>query len=395
MHRKCEQYLNRIPDYIDGSLPANKRAEMEKHLAGCKYCKNELETQNKWLANSFLNQEDAELAPEDKQRLQEQIMATIRSNEQSNRAAAYINEYKSKSEVQDGVLVGSSSSPQIDSIEKNKNSRDRKLWRRLPVLAGYAAVLLLVFITALLVRNLNLPDSNNNLVDKAERNLINDSGMEFESAEGDLIIDAYSDDSATLPMITSEAMGAQSVDETFAAAVENDGSIDSGEFSADKWSSFNGRLGELPLDPELFSESEAFEAEGVFNSSKALRILITQSSEQTTTDTPGNAPDISVDESEIETTATTTQVTVNKPQTSVGNVLILTAWNSWDVDAAADNLKYQLQENESEYDIIILDDSTGIDKIEAMIGPDETKAWKEQISTQKLDDLVWLALIAK
>ncbi len=394
MNRKCEQFQNRIPEYIDGSLPANKKNELESHLAGCKACRNEFDKQSEWLASSFVNQEEADLTQEDKNRLQDQIMTAIRSNEQSHRAAAYINDYKKKADIQDQTFMESSDNLPINSISNKGNRNDRKFWRSLPVLSGYAAVLLLVSVTVFLVMDMNSPSKRESLPDKAERAVVNEEAMMPAAVDEDMNLDVYSDDSATLPMISSEAMAVEGVDETAAAAVmEDDGSQEVDAGMVDKWKSFNGRLGDLPLDPELFSESEAFEAQGVFNSSKALRILTTQSVEQTAE--TEQAPDQPEDAGSEITYETSAQTSTNVSHTAVDKVLILTAWNSWDIVDAADNLKHQLQEKESEYDIIILDDSIGITKIEEMIGSEEAKAWQEQIKEQKLEDLVWLALIAK
>lgn len=399
MNRKCEQFQSRIPDYIDGSLPVSKKNDMESHLSGCASCRNELIRQEKWLAGSFVKQEDAELAPEDQERLQERIMAAIRSNEQSHRAAAYINEYKNRADIQDAAQTEASDSINLEMINSRNNRKDRSFWRSLPVLAGYAAVLVLVSVTVLLVMDLNSPSNREGLPDQGERVMINEEAMLTETADEDMMLDAYSDDSATMPMITTEAMAAEGVEETNAIRNTEPPSVDTGLPGTDnslneKWKSFSGRLGELSLDPEMFSESEAFEAQGVFYSSKALRILTTQIQGKTSAETE-QAPNQSEDVGSETSIETSSQKPTNVSQTTVGKVLILTAWNSWDIVDAADNLKYQLQEKESEYDIIILDDSTGIAKIEAMIGSEEAKAWQDQIKTQKLENLVWLALIAK
>lgn len=398
MNRKCENYLEKIPDYIDGSLPANQRAAFEKHMTVCNDCAQNLSKQQEWLEGSFVNQEDVELTSEDKIRLQEQIMATIRSNEQSNRAAAYINDYKSRNVELDKTDEAAISRSYITSAKTSKQTKDRKLWRSLPVLTGYAAVFVLVFVTVILVRDLNITRSNSSLIGKDERVVVNEEDGMNETLSDDMGLGSLADDSATLPMIDSEEMTSL---ETTAAMVmdmkENQNDADEGDNTETaastpaQWKIFSGRLEELSLNPELFADNEAFDVQGVFYSSKALRILITNRTDQIAT-----VPDsISDSDEEIGETSQTTTRATEKPQSVIDQVMILTAWYSWDIELAADNLNTQLQENDTDYDIIILDDSVKVAEIEAMIGPDETKAWKEQINTQELDDLVWLALITK
>jgi len=43
-HKNCKALLGSLSDYIDGELPAELCAEIEKHLAGCENCRVVLNT---------------------------------------------------------------------------------------------------------------------------------------------------------------------------------------------------------------------------------------------------------------------------------------------------------------------------------------------------------------
>ncbi len=35
---RCDEVLAVLPDYLDGDLPADRRASVERHLRGCDWC---------------------------------------------------------------------------------------------------------------------------------------------------------------------------------------------------------------------------------------------------------------------------------------------------------------------------------------------------------------------
>jgi anti-sigma factor RsiW len=84
-----------MTDYLDNNLSQIEKTAFAAHLQKCESCSEELRRQQHWLQHlSDINDSDADLSEQDRARMQEQIMMTIRSNEQAVRAAGYINQYK-------------------------------------------------------------------------------------------------------------------------------------------------------------------------------------------------------------------------------------------------------------------------------------------------------------
>ena len=42
-HVTCREFVERLTDYLDGALPAEERAEIERHIVICRGCSNYVE----------------------------------------------------------------------------------------------------------------------------------------------------------------------------------------------------------------------------------------------------------------------------------------------------------------------------------------------------------------
>jgi hypothetical protein len=135
-----------MTDYLDNNLSQIEKTAFAAHLQKCESCSEELRRQQHWLQHlSDINDSHADLSEQDRARMQEQIMMTIRSNEQAVRAAGYINQYKKDVEDKLGP-VGQENTP-ADIINKKKSAGFLAGFTRY---AGYAAVLVLLIAVGIL-----------------------------------------------------------------------------------------------------------------------------------------------------------------------------------------------------------------------------------------------------
>lgn len=71
-HKNCKALLGSLSDYIDGELPAELCAEIEKHLAGCENCRVVLNTTKRTIDLVQLPVEET-VPPEVRERLFERL----------------------------------------------------------------------------------------------------------------------------------------------------------------------------------------------------------------------------------------------------------------------------------------------------------------------------------
>lgn len=67
-HKNCKALLGSLSEYIDGELPAELCAEIEKHLSGCENCRVVLNTTKRTIDLVQLPIEEA-VPPEVRERL--------------------------------------------------------------------------------------------------------------------------------------------------------------------------------------------------------------------------------------------------------------------------------------------------------------------------------------
>ena len=69
----CTDFLARLTDFFDGTVPSELVAEVEKHIAECKHYKVVLDSTTKTI-NIYRNQEFYDFSPELEERLHTTIM---------------------------------------------------------------------------------------------------------------------------------------------------------------------------------------------------------------------------------------------------------------------------------------------------------------------------------
>ena len=70
----CTDFLARLTDYFDGTVPSDLLSEVKKHISECKHCEVVLDSTTKTI-NIYRNQEVYDFTPELEQRLHATIMA--------------------------------------------------------------------------------------------------------------------------------------------------------------------------------------------------------------------------------------------------------------------------------------------------------------------------------
>ena len=70
----CTDFLARLTDFFDGTVPSDLLAEVQKHIAECKHCEVVLDSTTKTI-NIYRNEELYDFTPELEQRLHTTIMA--------------------------------------------------------------------------------------------------------------------------------------------------------------------------------------------------------------------------------------------------------------------------------------------------------------------------------
>ena len=69
IHKNCQALLGSLSEYIDGELPAELCAEIEKHLEGCDNCRIVLNTTRRTIDLVQIPAEDTPLPTEVRERL--------------------------------------------------------------------------------------------------------------------------------------------------------------------------------------------------------------------------------------------------------------------------------------------------------------------------------------
>ncbi len=69
----CTDFLARLTDYFDGTVPSGLVAEVQKHISECKHCEVVLDSTTKTI-NIYRNQEMYDFTPELEERLHSAIM---------------------------------------------------------------------------------------------------------------------------------------------------------------------------------------------------------------------------------------------------------------------------------------------------------------------------------
>lgn len=70
----CTDFLARLTDFFDGTVPSDLLTEVQKHIAECKHCEVVLDSTTKTI-NIYRNQELYDFPPELEERLHTSIMA--------------------------------------------------------------------------------------------------------------------------------------------------------------------------------------------------------------------------------------------------------------------------------------------------------------------------------
>jgi len=74
----CSEFLAELDDYIDASVSANLRADLEEHLRGCEHCEITLKTTQKTI-EIYRTHEIYELPAELRERLHAAILAKCKN----------------------------------------------------------------------------------------------------------------------------------------------------------------------------------------------------------------------------------------------------------------------------------------------------------------------------
>ncbi len=69
----CTDFLARLTDYFDGTVPSDLLTEVQRHIAECKHCEVVLDSTTKTI-NIYRNQELYDFPPEVEERLHATIM---------------------------------------------------------------------------------------------------------------------------------------------------------------------------------------------------------------------------------------------------------------------------------------------------------------------------------
>ncbi len=141
-------------------------------------------------------------------------------------------------------------------------------------------------------------------------------------------------------------------------------------------------VGTRDLNEESFAD--------LFTEASGIRIL----TESITTTTATSTSQAGGSEDQAQTEGETIPSTVQKTETKISRVLILSAWPSEEIETANGNIIDVLNNTANkDYDIIVLNERESISKIEELIGREETSAWKRQIEELDADGLLWIALL--
>lgn len=69
----CTDFLARLTDFFDGTVPSSLLAEVQRHIAECKHCEVVLDSTTKTI-NIYRNEELYDFTPELEERLHTTIM---------------------------------------------------------------------------------------------------------------------------------------------------------------------------------------------------------------------------------------------------------------------------------------------------------------------------------
>lgn len=396
MKYNCEKCLSAMTDYLDNNLSQNEKTAFAAHLQKCESCSEELRRQQHWLQHlRDINDSEANLSEQDRVRMQEQIMMTIRSNEQASRAAGYINQYKK--DVEDKLGPVEQENIPADIINKKKSAGFLSGFTRY---AGYAAVLVLLIAVGILFHDRTMTGT---LLDdgraKGVSNFSADAGVDETTGAADYAsnkensFDAASDDAATLPLETIlETRTEVAID---VDGQESDNPSDEQFYQEESanagkrvWGVYSGRFEDLSVVGTRDLNEEPFA--DLFTEASGIRIL----TESITTTTATSTSQAGGSEDQAQTEGDTIPSTVQKTETKISRVLILSAWPSEEIETANGNIIDVLNNTANkDYDIIVLNERESISKIEELIGREETSAWKRQIEELDADGLLWIALL--
>jgi hypothetical protein len=385
-----------MTDYLDNNLSQIEKTAFAAHLQKCESCSEELRRQQHWLQHlSDINDSDADLSEQDRARMQEQIMMTIRSNEQASRAAGYINQYKK--DVEDNLGPVEQENNPADIINKKKSVGFLSGFTRY---AGYAAVLVLLIAVGILFHDRTMTGT---LLDdgraKGVSNFSTDAGVDETTGAVDYSsnkensFDAAADDAATLPLETileTRTEVAVDVDgqESDSPSDEQFFQEESANAGKSVWGVYSGRFEDLSVVGTRDLNEESFA--DLFTEASGIRIL----TESITTTTANSTSQAGGSEDQAQTEGETIPSTVQKTETEISRVLILSAWPSEEIETANENIIDVLNNTANkDYDIIVLNERESISKIEELIGREETSAWKRQIEELDADGLLWIALL--
>ena len=70
----CTDFLAKLTDFFDGTVPADLMSEVEHHIAECKHCEVVLDSTTKTI-NIYRDHELYDFSPELQQRIETKIMA--------------------------------------------------------------------------------------------------------------------------------------------------------------------------------------------------------------------------------------------------------------------------------------------------------------------------------
>lgn len=396
MKYNCEKCLSAMTDYLDNNLSQIEKTAFAAHLQKCESCSEELRRQQHWLQHlSDINDSEADLSEQDRARMQEQIMMTIRSNEQAVRAAGYINQYKK--DVEDKLGSVEQENTPADIINKKKSAGFLAGFTRY---AGYAAVLVLLIAVGILFHDRTMTGT---LLDdgraKGVSNFSADAGVDETTGAADYAsnkensFDAAADDAATLPLETileTRTEVAVDVDgqESDSPSDEQFFQEESANAGKSVWGVYSGRFEDLSVVGTRDLNEESFA--DLFTEASGIRIL----TESITTTTATSTSQAGGSEDQAQTEGETIPSTVQKTETEISRVLILSAWPSEEIETANENIIDVLNNTANkDYDIIVLNERESISKIEELIGREETSAWKRQIEELDADGLLWIALL--
>ena len=83
----CTDFLAKLTDFFDGTVPTDLLAEVEHHIAECKHCEVVLDSTTKTI-NIYKNHELYDFPPELEQRLHTSIMARCCPDTHADKHAA-------------------------------------------------------------------------------------------------------------------------------------------------------------------------------------------------------------------------------------------------------------------------------------------------------------------